>query len=138
METKLRRFLPAFFITSLILGSFACVSKNQDKADSVVLNPAAPDITGGFQSIPPESQSAQRAFLFLKSALAEKYPDLKLGPIIKAASQVVAGMNIKIICEYTAKNGQKKRKYLTAVVYRDLGDQETLKELNLDTLIQIK
>lgn len=70
-----------------------------------------------------------KARAFLGEELAAKHPELKLGAVKSAWSQVVAGTNVRLLCAY---EDQGKAKTLRAVVYIDLSQRASLSSLELD------
>lgn len=88
---------------------------------------ASPMIVGGYASIPAASQesvSAAKSSVAMKNALPDSRK-VRLISIIKAESQVVAGMNFRLCLKVT--QGKKAFRVRT-VVYRDLSGALTLTE----------
>jgi hypothetical protein len=120
-----------------------CISGCHSSKDAVtgenspVLRPTIKPIhpvsgkTGAYEDISKESSIAVKTFGFLKETLAEENPSLILLSIKKAKSQVVEGLNIKLLCEY--KTGEDEVPgLLLAKVYWDLDGHPSLEEVELD------
>ena len=88
-------------------------------------------VLGGFVDIEPDSQLAMKAYLFLKKELRKSHPDIKLHIIKKSQSQVVAGTNVGLTCEYKEKSDDEIR-ILYAKVYFGLEGKIRLVQLKLD------
>lgn len=87
--------------------------------------------SGGLKEIAPDSEEALSTYSFLKEELASSHPDIELLGIKKAFSQVVAGHNIILVCEYKVDEN-KENMLLYAKVYYDLKKNRSLVELVLD------
>lgn len=75
--------------------------------------------TGGLEKIAVDSEEAVKTYSLIKEELAVSHPEIELKQIKKAYSQVVAGHNIILICEY--KEGEEEEhKLLYTKVYYDL------------------
>ena len=72
------------------------------------------EVPGGYSQISVSSDNALTAYNFLADDVAVTQPDITLGDVRLAFSQVVAGMNVRLVCYYSATNGDH---YLSAVIF---------------------
>ena len=96
-------------------------------------NPNNPnDFTaGGYSGLPENSETFRLAFSFLQKKMMKEHPGIKLLKVIKAEEQVVAGLNIGLLCEYRNKH-EDKNNILYAKIYIDLQDNCELDLLEFD------
>jgi len=83
---------------------------------------------GNFIEADITSEYIQRAFKFLKGELARTHPNIIMGELKKAMSQVVSGLNILLVCEYKFAD---KDYLLKAIIYQNLDYDLLLSELYL-------
>ena len=87
---------------------------------------------GGYGRIPVSIEHALIAYHFLADDLATTEPEITLGVLKLAFSQVVAGFNVRLVCSYYS-SATKKDHFLTAVIYFNLeGIPQQVSSLNLD------
>lgn len=86
---------------------------------------------GGYTQIPASSENALAAYDFLEIELLTSQPDITLGDTRVAFSQVVAGINVRLVCDYySPMTGDS---YLSAVIFLNLDMvPEEVVSLNLD------
>ena len=116
----MKKIFTAIVIMSLV-AVFNC-TKDKDMESKEIL--------GGFEKLDVSSEIAVKSFGFLKSELKKSNPDIKLLMIKKAETQVVAGTNVGLTCEYMDKKGDKRTLY--AKIYVSLENKYELTELKLD------
>ncbi|RME87853.1 MAG: hypothetical protein D6767_11145 [Candidatus Hydrogenedentota bacterium] len=83
-------------------------------------------IPGSYVSQPVNSPLVKEAYDFLKAYLQKEKPDIQLGKVVEAGSQVVAGYNVRLVCEYT-ENGSIKK--LEAIVYTNERGEKSISHL---------
>ena len=131
MDLFQRRVLPALFISIILMLSVACTSDDA-KQSPVAMHDKSPEAkTGAYQPIPADSPDAMRAYRVARDALAAQKPALVLGPVLSAASQVVAGAKIRLYCTYREAAGEPE-KVCRVVVYVNLKDEASLYETEYD------
>ncbi|MBN1696457.1 MAG: hypothetical protein JW881_02980 [Spirochaetales bacterium] len=87
--------------------------------------------TGAFEAIDTGSAIAVKTFAFLKETLEKARPHLSLHSVKEAESQVVQGVNIRLVCEYSLE-GDDTPRLLRATVYWDPGGNPSLTEASPD------
>jgi hypothetical protein len=131
-----RRLVPLFLAAVALLSAAACISKQKEAPaaeQETQIAPAPPDTTaGGFVRIRPDSNGARQAYEYLREILADEHPDLELGDLLEASSQVVAGIKFRLVCEYAAAGDRTRKKRLTALVFIDLYSNGSLLDLQLN------
>ncbi len=86
---------------------------------------SAQDITGGYGDASVMDKDVRRAANFaVLTRSSNTGRALKLVRIVKAEVQVVAGLNYRICM--TIREGRKRAKTVTAVVYKDLRNRRSL------------
>ena len=102
------------FVALFVFGIFAAESRV-----------SAQNITGGYGDASVMDKDVRRAANFAvltRSSITGRA--LKLVRIVKAEVQVVAGLNYRICM--TIREGRKRAKTVTAVVYKDLRNRRSL------------
>ncbi len=110
----------------LIILLFICITscnKSKDKKD--VPNP------GGWIQNDINSITVLKAYTFLKKEIVKKHPKIQIIKLISSQSQVVAGMNYKMTCQYQ-KGTESKTQNLIAKIYQDLKGAYSLIQVNLN------
>jgi hypothetical protein len=132
-ENKVKKPVLLFFILLTLSGCHS--SKDASTGEhSPGLRPTIKPVhpvsgkTGAYEEIGKESPIAVKTFGFLKETLADKHPSLILLSVKKAKSQVVEGLNIKLLCEYRAGKDETPG-LLLAKVYWDLDGHPSLEEV---------
>ncbi len=101
----------------MIVFSFGCLGQNV--------------IEGGWTDIDKNSDTAQKAYTFLKKELNKKQVNIILLDIIKAEQQVVEGYNVGLLCEYQPEPNKDKLK-LYGKIYVNMKNEYELTELKLN------
>lgn len=93
-------------------------------------NPAPPVLPGGQMPQDPQSPEGQALLVSAENLLRQKYPDagISLTGLQSFSSQVVAGMNYRLVASYTDQQGRSGLLNLT--LYRDLEGNTNLSEDN--------
>jgi hypothetical protein len=87
---------------------------------------------GGYSRISTSQESALDAYTFLEAYLADNQPEVTLGVVKLAFSQVVAGLNVRLIASYYSTETRKDQ-YVAAVVFINLDMvPETIQSLDWD------
>lgn len=89
-----------------------------------------PTIAGGFTEITLDEPAVLEAHAFLMEELQKTHPDILLGTVTQAARQIVAGTNIRLVCEYRVPPSQTDHE-LTTTVYFDLKGKLSLRSIDL-------
>lgn len=123
------------FITSLLFSG--CTSRKSPggtrpavKEPSASVHDETP-LVGGYAEISTDSKEAVESYTFLENEISTSYPQVSLINVQKAEIQIVSGWNTKLLCEYSIGDN-KDPHYLEAVIYKDLSQNLTLKDLKLD------
>lgn len=95
------------------------------------LKPTNKLITGGYQTIDTNDPEAKKAYKFLCDELKKEKPDMKNIKIIRAESQVVAGINYRLTCQYQKKSSKKNYSF-EATIYRDLNGKMKITNLEFN------
>ena len=93
-------------------------------------------ITGGYGDADTKDKDVRAAAAFaVKKLGTDESASISLVSIDKARMQVVAGLNFELCMEVNVKRGAKKavRRYVKAVVYRDLKNRFSLSRWSLST-----
>jgi hypothetical protein len=101
-----------------------------------VFSVASAQITGGFGDSDPNDKDVRAAAAFaVKKLGTDESATISLVRIEKVRTQVVAGLNFELCMEVNVKRGAKKavRRYVKAVVYRDLKNRFSLSRWSLST-----
>lgn len=102
------------FAALFIFGVFAVQSKV-----------SAQDITGGYGDVSVTDKDVRRAANFAVSARSRSTGrTFTLVRIVKAEVQVVAGLNHRVCM--TVREGRKRARSVTAVIYKDLRNRRSL------------
>lgn len=85
-----------------------------------------PVLPGGEMAQDPQSPLGQSLLVSAENLLRQKYPEagISLTGLQSLSSQVVAGMNYRLVATYTDQQGRSGLLYLT--LYRDLEDNTSL------------
>ena len=89
-----------FPVNKYVLAALLCPLVGASARAQVAQNPGHP-ITGAYETTPLDTPVVQQAKAFIQNQL----PNLLLGEVSEAYSQVVAGLNLKLIIEATGEDG---------------------------------
>lgn len=129
-----------FVFTAILILLFACITKksgNKEEKMNIKVKEETEMLTkqirqeekgGAFVDADINSEYIRRAFKFLVSELAVTHPEIIMGELQSARSQVVAGLNILLECEYESA---LDKYILKALIYQNLDYELSLKELYL-------
>lgn len=93
--------------------------------------PEETPLDGGYSETGTDSENVEESFTFLKKEISASYPQISLIKVQRAEQQIVAGWKIRLFCEYSI--GESKELHLLeAVIYKDLAQNMTLKDLKFD------
>lgn len=88
-------------------------------------------VAGGLSKISNSDDQVKVAYDLLKKEMATKHPTLVLGKVDEAFTQVVAGYNTYLVCEYTEK-GKSTTMKLRGKIYTDLNKASSVSEIELN------
>ena len=121
----MKKFIFTIFILLYIVS--CCSEKiSQNNKDECEVN-----FDGGLSDIELDSELVKKSYDFLKEELAVSNPYIDLVSIKEAKSQVVAGINIVLICEYKT-NEIDKIYVLYSKIFNDLSNGQKILELYLN------
>ena len=101
-----------------------------EKEDSSPV-PKEMSLDGGYSETSTDSENVKESFGFLRKELLISHPEIYLIKVKNAETQIVAGWKIRLICEYNVGESEELH-LLQAVIYKDLDQNMTLKDLKFD------
>ena len=112
-----KQLLFCFFVLAMIFGVSAAFTKVAAQNDE--------PIAGGYATASVTDKEVRKATAFAVSARAKRTGKaITLVNIRKAGVQVVAGLNYRVCM--SVREGRKRAKTVTAVVYKDLRNRRSL------------